>query len=237
MRKFVNPVNPVYLRLTLAAFLLIPAGLLAAVDVPVTVDGPTLTYYDLAGATIERAHQAMLTSAPVHAESSQRMAGFTDSRITWTGTTQSGPGSCQLETASVTLQMTIKLPRWTGRDTASVAEREQWDRFVQAVRAHEDGHVENSARHAKLLAQRLGALGPQPDCHSVQRAGNETLNSVIGEARAVDAAYDRDPRNSQGTEITFGGAGGGGLPKWVVYAGFAAMLLFGFFRLFRRRKG
>ena len=41
---------------------------------------------------------------------------------------------------TVTVTITISLPRWVGRDKAPAPERAEWDRFLRALEAHERGH-------------------------------------------------------------------------------------------------
>jgi len=40
-----------------------------------------------------------------------------------------------------TCSVTIKLPKWTGRDNASAEDKAEWDRFIAALEEHERGHV------------------------------------------------------------------------------------------------
>jgi len=47
-----------------------------------------------------------------------------------------------VSSVAVTVEMQVTLPAWVEYDSASESEKTEWDRFVGALRSHEEGHIE-----------------------------------------------------------------------------------------------
>jgi predicted secreted Zn-dependent protease len=60
-------------------------------------------------------------------------------------------------TANITLKLTIRLPRWRGAgwDKASPAAKQEWQRMLEALQGHEDGHADIARRWAPIFKERL----------------------------------------------------------------------------------
>jgi predicted secreted Zn-dependent protease len=101
----------------------------------------------------------------------------------------------RLVSTTVTATIRITMPRWNGFASASAAEQREWRRFVDALRDHEQGHLDLVVRHLSDVDQRL--------------IGRTTANAESAWRRALaalDAAtkeYDRetDHGRRQGTSI------------------------------------
>ena len=87
------------------------------------------------------------------------------------------------------------MPRWTGEASASRTEKNEWRRFLSALRAHEKGHLELVVRH-------LGNVDTQLVGKSIA-AARDRWTKVLAALKAASEAYDSatDHGRRQGTYI------------------------------------
>jgi predicted secreted Zn-dependent protease len=82
----------------------------------------------------------------------------------------------------LTMELTVGLPVWENRANRPQPERNEWDRFLRALRVHEDGHVDIFRSEAPTTYERL------------RRARPTTINRVLAtetaRIRRLSDAYD-----------------------------------------------
>jgi predicted secreted Zn-dependent protease len=93
--------------------------------------------------------------------------------------------------------LTIDMPVWSRVDRSPQAEQDEWNRFMRALRAHEDGHIAICRREAPKTYRKL------------TRASAGRINNVLEAERvrikALNDAYDhrtdhgRSQRTPHGT--------------------------------------
>lgn len=97
----------------------------------------------------------------------------------------------EVQSANLTLTLTIRLPRWRGRgrNQASQEARDEWDRMLEALRAHEEHHAEIARTWAPQIRERLVGLG---------EAEVETeFNTAVADAQAEQDQYDAETTHGQ----------------------------------------
>lgn len=145
-------------------------------------------YYDIGGASIPALWQSMSLKGPRSNEAA--WAGHARWEVRWTFDWRADAGGCRIETVTTDLDVVYTLPRWAGRDRADHDLRERWDRFVLALRVHEEGHGANGRRAAHRIEDALRRLGSRADCPGLAKAADETARRIIEEEAANDRAYD-----------------------------------------------
>jgi hypothetical protein len=97
--------------------------------------------------------------------------------------------------ARVTVAQAIELPSWTDRSSGTPAQQKEWDRFMGALSAHEDGHV------AKDVATWTGAH--KKIAGKSEKDGNDTFDAISAAADTANADYDTATQHglTQGTTI------------------------------------
>ena len=92
---------------------------------------------------------------------------------------------------SVTLRLTIRLPRWTGSGwiRASAAAKKEWSRMLGCLRTHENGHAGFALRWAPILQQRL-LNQPVANLATIWVRG-------LAQHEAEQVAYDSRTRHGQ----------------------------------------
>ena len=92
---------------------------------------------------------------------------------------------------NITLRLTIRLPRWTGRgwNSASRAVKAEWRRMLRALRAHENRHAAIARRWAPTFKQRM-LNQPEDDLE-------DTFNQVLGEVDTEQGQFDTRTSHGQ----------------------------------------
>jgi len=156
--------------------------------VPLLIAPTTTTQYDVSGATL---------ADVVGAISGRDEAGHCD----WAWP------SMDFEAASddgfprvlrISMTVSIEMPRWVERDTASPAEQREWDRFYRALLAHEKGHE----RRALTSARRLYARLLRTRARDLETAFENGKARIQAESDAYDAVTHHGLRPPPGTMIT-----------------------------------
>jgi hypothetical protein len=98
-------------------------------------------------------------------------------------------GGERVTNVDLTMQLTMDMPVWTKAAGRPTGERNEWNRFMRALRHHEDGHITICRREAPTTYQRL------------TRATASTINDVLDRERArIQALNDAyDTRTGHGT--------------------------------------
>jgi predicted secreted Zn-dependent protease len=97
---------------------------------------------------------------------------------------------------AVTVRTKVTMPQWSGYDNATQAEKDEWDRFFIALRAHEQGHLD-------LVTSQLSGIDDRLAGHSTSDA-SATWTNALRELTSASNAYDasNDHGRSQGTVIS-----------------------------------
>lgn len=135
------------------------------------------TSHSFDGATLRDVVSAMSGLAEVgHADFDLAMSFSTD-------------GGERVTNVDLTMRLTIDMPVWTKVAGRPTAERNEWNRFMGALRHHEDGHIRICRTEAPRTYERL------------TRATASTINDVLDRERArIQALNDAyDTRTGHGT--------------------------------------
>jgi predicted secreted Zn-dependent protease len=86
--------------------------------------------------------------------------------------------------ATVTVVITITMPKWKGAKKLSEAAKAEWDRFYQALLDHENGHVERVHTHLTGLGESLIGMTTEQ--------ANAECTKVMTELQTDSDEYDVD---------------------------------------------
>lgn len=98
----------------------------------------------------------------------------------------------------VTMEITIELPRWVGRDSAPAPQQREWDRFLRALEAHEQGHERIARAGAQTMHRRL----QRTQARDLQDAFEDEKQRIKRQDKAFDKRTDHGRRPLPGTVIT-----------------------------------
>ncbi len=101
-------------------------------------------------------------------------------------------GGCRVARPRVDLEVTLTLPRWRRPLSAPASLVERWQRYLAALRGHEDGHVAVGDEAARAIERLLSGRPVQEDCGSAESEANAAAQAEIARARQEDLRYDRE---------------------------------------------
>lgn len=99
---------------------------------------------------------------------------------------------CKVETAKVTVDARVTLPKWTSRNTASAKLGEAWDNIDRYTRLHEATHVNMAFTYAKKIEERVLALPVMTSCERLRTKTKNIVDKYLKEHDAAQRKFDAD---------------------------------------------
>ena len=174
-----------------AAIAALPAAAAAADRNDFNVD-----YYTVGGGTVEELRNELNTLGPV-GKSGAISEGNTYSRFEWRFDFDKKDGTCTVKEAFVDVTIRMTLPRWQRPDGVDQELVSHWNRYISALRMHEDGHrylVEATAREVRRV---LAMKSSGPDCTTLRNQMNSKARALVQELERKQADYDRETGNGR----------------------------------------
>ncbi len=140
-----------------------------------------IIYYDIVGSTESELRAQMEALGPIDPTDNKKAASskLWSIRWNWTGY---GTNTCDLNTAQVSYEVTVTLPRWKLSADASRDLITKWNRYVSALVFHEKGHVDNIVNNYQTVLTAIkGAT-----CQTAESAAQAALQAL----RKFDLDYD-----------------------------------------------
>ena len=118
------------------------------------------------------------------------------SQVQWHFNWQSTPGQCRITDVSTEVTVTAHTPLLQPDPQRPHAVQQQWDRYLLALQAHQEGHIELALEHARQIEQGIAALPPMSRCDELQQAANATGQRILSALSEANQEYDK--RTQQG---------------------------------------
>lgn len=141
-----------------------------------------LNYYDVEGNDFSSLLGALNARGTFH--------GRADWRLSYRFQSRMGPGGCGVSSIGTDLDLQMTLPRWAPPAGVAGDLVSRWERYVAALRLHEEGHLDHgrgAEKEFKVLASAMTA----PDCGSLDRALRDRFSKLIADYQARDRDYDK----------------------------------------------
>lgn len=122
--------------------------------------------------------------------------GYHRWRVRWEFRYQSGAGSCEIIASTVYLESTVTLPRWRDRERADSALIAEWDRYIGALRTHENGHRDIAYRAAGEIQRALRRVRG-PACGMVSAEANRIAGAILQRHQRLNREYDEETRHGE----------------------------------------
>lgn len=97
---------------------------------------------------------------------------------------------CCFSELSLTIDGEILTPRWVDEASAPADLRARWVRYIAALKAHEEGHIQYGRELAQLLRERLLGFGNMACTQAGDIAQNE-YTRLYSNVKDRDREYDR----------------------------------------------
>ncbi len=161
-----------------------PAGLLVEGDEDA---------YDVDGESIEALRRAIDAAGPVI--DGERFVGRTRWHLDWRFTYANDVRGCRVATAQTRVTLRTTYPRWVRAHAAPPEVTARWQRFMTALRRHEETHRRHGLEAGAAIQRRLTQLLPQPDCTATERVANRMAHGIVALWRAADRDFDARTRH------------------------------------------
>lgn len=160
-----------------------------------------IVYYDVVGNNASVLRQQMNAKGPL--DGGKRFDAHTDWYIKWNYRYRPTASGCKFTSVDVSLTGTIELPRWVPPHNASNVLVQKWNRYLAALRIHENGHYAHGASAAQEMETLAKSLHGFGDCRAMVSEFNDRAHAIIRKYNLLDAAYDRetDHGRTQGAQF------------------------------------
>ena len=144
--------------------------------------------YTIAIAPGQSLREALNAATPVRHDG-KRFHAFTAWNVTWNFWWRSNAdGTCRITRVQTRLVSTMQLPRLEG---GSPSQRAAFDRYEQALRQHEQGHVQQGRAAARAIDQAIADLPAASNCPSLEREANALGLRLLAVQVDSEKEYDR----------------------------------------------
>ena len=152
---------------------------------------------------VEGTNAAELNAA-MKKNSPRKYNAYTNWEVVWDISTQTRGSTTLLKTFNIQVNSLQTLPNWKKPKDASVAMLDEWDRYLAALRKHEDGHsrigldaakeMRNTVQARRWVARSPGELAQMLSTH---------CNAILKKHKDRELEYDRTTRHgvSQGAVL------------------------------------
>jgi predicted secreted Zn-dependent protease len=150
-----------------------------------------LDYYEVQGADFKSVLSSMMAG--------REFAGNTHWSLSYEYRPRMAAGICKVDSVATRLELSMTLPHWAPPPGVAGELIARWERFISALRAHEDGHVQGAINLESEAKRTLLALSSE-SCRALDAAIRERFDQLLEQGRARDRDYDArtDHGNSQG---------------------------------------
>jgi predicted secreted Zn-dependent protease len=157
----------------------------------------TIAYYDVTGVTAPEIRADLDRLRPTDTVTKRRRDSATRWRVKWTYRYRNVGQDCAIARISVTVDVTITLPRLAADASRPVELTRAFEEFTAKLMLHEEGHAQNGIDIAKRIEAAILGMKPHPTCDALGRAANALGQSLIKEANQNDIEYDTQTQHGR----------------------------------------
>jgi predicted secreted Zn-dependent protease len=157
--------------------------------VPVIVN-TSVSYYTFEASNVLGIQQALATLGPRPDPFGERAIAMTTYNLRVDSRTIQRGNLCELASPSVYLNLSYIYPQWVPSGSPSEALYNEWDRFIQHVRQHEERHGQIALGCAQELAGGVAAIPASITCDELQARLSVLLHEVEVTCESRQAAFD-----------------------------------------------
>ncbi len=171
-----------WLLLMLAAY---SAGLLAEPAISIET-----RYYPVSGANSTEIWQSIQRRGPL-GKDGKRYHAYTKWNINWRYRWVETPERCHLTSTSVSVEVEYLLPQLTSSRFDQPDFRKKWNRYYDALFAHEQQHKDFAVAAGREIEDRLKQEDEQSSCKRLQARLEQAAQQVIDQYGAKEREFDR----------------------------------------------
>ncbi len=105
--------------------------------------------------------------------------------------TKNTADGCILTRASATIDITLKLPKWVDKASATVQDQKMWDLYQKFVKRHEQGHINIALKAAREFQAELAQPQSAPSCPELGDKINVLVEAARQKKKEANADYHK----------------------------------------------
>jgi predicted secreted Zn-dependent protease len=150
--------------------------------------------YPVRGLTAQEVWRDIGRKGPHQAEYGLYAQAEAEIRYGWEVAFLSDGGICRAQSATVHVDVNIRLPDWVDKARGSRELRNAWNTYIAKVRRHEDHHKDIALAAAREIDRAITAAPPQRSCRSFERHIKVAADRILAWERGQQAHFDRTDR-------------------------------------------
>ena len=136
--------------------------------------------------------QALTAATPIEVDG-KRFRGYTRWNVRWNYRWwREASGGCRITEVTTRLSTEVQLPRLHG---GTAQQQAVFDRYVQALSHHEQGHVQIGRDAARAIDSAIARLPEAADCATLEQDANALGHRLLREHTEREKDYDRTTRH------------------------------------------
>lgn len=140
-----------------------------------------IEYFDVQGGD----YNALLASLNARG----RFHARADWKLTYRYQSVAAAAGCSVGELTTTLELTMTLPRWRPPAGASRELMGRWERYMGALRSHEEGHLQHGREFEREFRRAAATLADR-SCDSLQARVRALFGEMLARYQSRDKLYD-----------------------------------------------
>lgn len=153
-------------------------------------------WYDVSGATPQELRASLDALGPKD-EDGKRFDAYTYWYVRWNFLYTQAVDRCSVTSVTTSVEVTTTLPRWKVGNVEGSPLAARWDRYITALRTHENGHATIGKKAAATIESALWRVPPQLGCPVLEKILNQTAEELLNDARRDERNYDATTRHGE----------------------------------------
>lgn len=149
--------------------------------------------YAVVGSTVDELRTVLQTLGP--SRSGRAFSAYTDWTVDWEFDIKAGMPHARVVNARVCVRAKITLPRWCPPRSASPHILTEWVRYIGALDAHEQGHLQLAVEAGRAVLAQLEALDGDADVGRLRQSASGVAESAVLAVRRQESRYDAVSRH------------------------------------------
>ncbi len=156
-----------------------------------TVVNEKYEYYEVSGCC-ENDVQCDLKKKCITWTDGKKYDSVTNWKVTWDYGHNRTPQACTTDSFLVTVDVVFHLPKWVRKGDAPRPLVEKWEKYLQQLMMHEEGHRDRAVEAAAELTRAVTELPPVSTCAELDRAVHDLcrarMDKLLEDQKEYDAA-------------------------------------------------
>lgn len=147
--------------------------------------------YRITGTTAQQLRQQMNQLGPLDQHENRRFDARTNWHVYWNYRYAQAGDRCRITSASIRTDVVFTLPQWAKPQHPPQTLVNQWNRYLQALQRHENGHKDHGIAAGNEILNQLQTFSIPGRCDQITTAANTAARQIIAKYGQQDVAYDR----------------------------------------------